>query len=361
MSLFLPIIEHTFDTEVDIVDNNLTKELRASLLDRVEVLNKVKTLLLLPGLSMITINQVAAYFEVPVEAIQGCYRRHREELTSNGAVTLTPTMLRERLIGCDVQLAGSATSQLVCINGEEYFEIPNRGCKFFTPRAVLNIAMLLKDSSVAQEIRNQLLNIVEETQPLERVVQIDNEQEILLELGQAIASGDFQAVLKAQAQYNAFKNKHLEEAREQISTLTAQKESVDTMNAMLAERSLVWEPRRALNALIREIAATAFDHKYYAAWDRFYRELKYQTGIHIATRSSRSGKPVLDTVKDEEWPKLLKVAASLCYDYAIDVVHATNEETVRAYNLDTVETQFGIRKNKGVVVTSFIEGTSALY
>lgn len=79
------------------------------------------------------------------------------------------------------------------------------------------------------------------------------------------------------------------------------------------------------------------------------------------TRSSRSGKPVLDTVKDEEWPKLLKVATSLCYDYAIDVVHATNEETVRAYDRDIVETEFGIRRNKGVVTRYAIEGTSALY
>ena len=341
--------------------NDLSKELRASLVNRIDVLNKVKSLLLLPGLCMITINQVAAYFEVPVEAIQGCYRRHREELTSNGAVTLTPTMLREKLTGRDVQLAGSATSQLVCIDGEEYFEIPNRGCKFFPPRAVLNIAMLLKDSTVAQEIRNQLLNIVEETHPLDRIVSIENEQTLLLKLGEAIASGDLQAVLTAQAEYNAFKNQHLADVQNQIEALAKEKESLNEANAMLAERSLVWDKRRTLNALIREIAATAFDHKYAAAWDRFYRELKYQTGIHIGTRASRSGKPVLDTVKDDEWPKLLRVAASLCYDYAVDVVHATNEETVRAYDLDIVETQFGVRRNKGVVVKRFIEATGALY
>jgi hypothetical protein len=34
----------------------------------------------------------------------------------------------------------------------------------------------------------------------------------------------------------------------------------------------------------------------------------------------------------------------------VDVVYATNKETVRAYNLDTVETEFGVRKNRGTVV-----------
>ena len=226
---------------------------------------------------------------------------------------------------------------------------------------MLNLAMLLKDSPIAREVRTQLLNIVDTVHPLDRIESIDDEQTLMLELGKAIASGDLQAVLEAQAKFNAFRNRYLEAAQEQIQTLQKEKASLNEANAMLAEKSMVWDRRRTLNALIREIAATVFDHKYGAAWDRFYRELKYQTGIHVVTRSSRSGKPVLDTVKDEEWPKLLKVATSLCYDYAIDVVHATNEETVRAYDLDIVETEFGIRRNKGVVTRYAIEGTSALY
>jgi hypothetical protein len=43
------------------------------------------------------------------------------------------------------------------------------------------------------------------------------------------------------------------------------------------------------------------------------------------------------------------------------VVHATNEETVRAYDLDIVETEFGVRRNRGVVTWHAVEGTSALY
>jgi len=342
------------------MENNMTREQRLALLDRIEVLNKVKALLLLPGLAMVTISQAAEYFEVSRDVIQACYHRHREELTENGAISLLPSQLQERLIGHNVQLVGSKSSQLVCIDENDYFEIPNRGCKFFSPRAMLNLAMLLKDSPIAREVRNQLLNIVENVHPMDRIAPIEDEQELMLELGRAIASGDLQAVLAAQAKYNAFKNQHLEAAQAQIKALTKEKESLNEANAMLAEKSLVWDRRRTLNALIRKIAATVFDHKYGAAWDRFYRELKYQTGIHVVTRSSRSGKPVLDTVKTEEWPKLLKVAASLCYDYAVDVVHATNAETVRAYDLDTVETEFGVRKNKGVVVWRSVDGTSAV-
>ena len=41
------------------MENNMTREQRYALLDRIEVLNKVKALLLLPGLTMVTIGQAA--------------------------------------------------------------------------------------------------------------------------------------------------------------------------------------------------------------------------------------------------------------------------------------------------------------
>ena len=160
---------------------NMTKEQRAALMDRIDVLNRVKTLMLLPGLCMITMKQAAAYFEVSVECIRKCLARHGEELKANGAVTLIPSEVRERLRGQDVQLAG----QMVCINDEHYFELPNRGCRFFTPRAMLNLAMLLSESRVAQEVRNQLLNIVEMTSAADRVMPIENEQEMLADIGRA--------------------------------------------------------------------------------------------------------------------------------------------------------------------------------
>ena len=164
---------------------NMTREQRNALLDRIDVLNKVKALMLLPGLCMVTMKQAAAYFEVSLECVQKCFTRNRTELMANGAVTLTPTQLRERLNGQDVQLVGSATSQMVCINNEHYFEMANRGCRFFSPRAMLNLAMLLTESKVAQEVRTQLLNVVEMTAPMDRIIPIESEQEMLNDIGRA--------------------------------------------------------------------------------------------------------------------------------------------------------------------------------
>lgn len=330
---------------------NMTREQRAALLDRIDVLNKVKALMLMPEIFMVTTKQLAEYFEETHSNIQKCYANHKEELQSNGAVTLTPKTLKDRLNGKKFQFVGSQTSQLVCIDDTYYFEISNRGSIFFPPRAILNMAMLLPKSRVAQEIRNQLLNIAEATQPQERIAAIEDEQDMLNSIGRAYASGDITAFAEATARYSGYLNRHLAAATEQISALNTEKAALNEVNAMLSEQALVWEPRRTLNALIRAIAAAAFDHKYSAAWDRFYRELKYRTGITITRRDSfRSGKPALDAVRDDEWPQLMKVIASLCYDYCVDVIHATNAETVRAYDLDTIETEFGVRKNHGTKV-----------
>lgn len=52
--------------QLNIVEN---KELREKVSGRVEVLDKVKELLLLPQLEMMTAKQVADYYEVDIEAI----------------------------------------------------------------------------------------------------------------------------------------------------------------------------------------------------------------------------------------------------------------------------------------------------
>lgn len=185
----------------------------------------------------------------------------------------------------------------------------------------LGKSMLLNDSPVALEVRRQLLNIVEHTEPEKRVSEIENEESMIIEIGKAFASGDLMKFAEATQKYSGYLSRNLTEARKAIDDLNVECSSLQEMNAMLAEKSLVWEPRRTLNALVRAIAAAVFDHRYSQAWDRFYRELKYRTGINLTSRSAAKGGRVLDAVRDEEWPQLMKVIASLCYDYCIDVVH----------------------------------------
>ncbi|PDY07989.1 hypothetical protein COM83_33620, partial [Bacillus cereus] len=57
----------------------------------------------------------------------------------------------------------------------------------FPKRAILRVGMLLRDSEVAKEVRNQLLNIEEHTATEVKTYEIDYEQQLHLKLGQAVA------------------------------------------------------------------------------------------------------------------------------------------------------------------------------
>ena len=133
--------------------------------------------------------------------------------------------------------------------------------------------------------------------------------------------------------------------------MTEKNESLTASNHMLSEKAITWEPRRVANAIVRKIARAVYNGKYGLAWNEFYRELMYQTGISVGQRGAGKNESGLDTIRDEEWPKVMKVIASLACHYCIDVVEVTNEKVVEVYSLDRVETENGIRYNTGIMRT----------
>ena len=116
---------------------------RANMINRIEVLEKVKGLLLLGDSEFATTLQVADYYEVDLSVIQKLVSRNKEELESNGMKLYYKNEIKN-LIGQDVKL------QII---------IPNRGMKLFSKRAILNVGILLRDSIIAKEVRRRLLDI----------------------------------------------------------------------------------------------------------------------------------------------------------------------------------------------------------
>lgn len=94
------------------------------------------------------------------------------------------------LLGQDVQAVDAKGKRIFCVGDDFYFDATYSGTKFFPPRAILYMAMLLTDSRVAREVRNQLLNIAENATPAARVVEIEREQDLQVEGGKASAFGN---------------------------------------------------------------------------------------------------------------------------------------------------------------------------
>ncbi|AXE82943.1 hypothetical protein [Streptomyces atratus] len=133
-------------TEVALLES---RALRVEQMGRVDVLDKVKSLVVLPDGIHLRTEDVARYFEVSTEVIKKVIQRHRAEVTENGLRLLRGPELRE-----------FHRDMLSLWGGDEDGSYPQAATQLtlYTRRTVLNVAMLLRDSDIARCVRTYLLD-----------------------------------------------------------------------------------------------------------------------------------------------------------------------------------------------------------
>lgn len=272
------------------------REMRDKCAGRYEVLEKVKKLLLLPGTDLMSIDQVADYYEVSSQGIKNLYSQNREEIDGDGTKMLSRDFYNgstEKSTSVEVR----QTSVTYTFENGQIVTINNRGLKAFSRRAVLRIGMLLQQSEVAREVRNQLLNIEEKTSTETKVGDIEEEQKLMLSVGMAVASGDANAVAIASANLVAFKNRHIEKLQND--------------NKALAGGILAWSDRSKLNAGVRQLSAVT-GIPFGNVWNELYKNLQYKYGICL---KQRGGKPFIQWVEESEWENVIKTFCAMCEAY----------------------------------------------
>jgi uncharacterized coiled-coil protein SlyX len=135
-------------TEIALLES---RAMRVEHAGRVEALDKVKALGLLPDSIHVSTEGVARYFEVSTEVIKKVTQRHREELTENGMHVLKGSELGEY----------QRDSLSLSYEGDVSYPQRRSSLTLFTRRTVLNIAMLLRDSDIARRVRTHLLDAEE--------------------------------------------------------------------------------------------------------------------------------------------------------------------------------------------------------
>lgn len=133
-----------------------SKSLRDSVAGRTETLDKVKALSLLPDGTHVTTQMVANYFEVGLKTLESLVRDHRAELESNGYRIVTGSELTS------LKKVGSLDKHV------------GRHLALFTRRTVLNVAMLLRDSIVARQVRTRLLDVEQDARLSQHSAPVDN-------------------------------------------------------------------------------------------------------------------------------------------------------------------------------------------
>ena len=305
------------NVQIDNMADN--KEERQKYIDRVEVLDKVKKLFLIPQLDMMTIHQVADFYEVELTVINKCLLRNSDEIYADGVVLKKPRDFGKIWNGtkCPFPEVGkTANSTTYQIADNVTVVIPNRGIRCFSKRAVLRIGMLLRDSKIAQEVRTQLLNIVEHTEtenPKALTAEIANEQELLMEVARTFSSGDMMKFAEVTMKLNAYKDRHIKAVEEKNAELIEKNETLTKDNDILSGNILEWSNRASANKIVR-LMASKLKWDFATTWSEIYNELLYKHSINLKARKTKDGRaslPMLAFLHDDEWKILYQTIAAM--------------------------------------------------
>ncbi|OSA92842.1 UNVERIFIED_ORG: hypothetical protein B2H93_13535 [Clostridium botulinum] len=290
--------------ELEILENQSTRE---NLINKVEVLEKVKELLLLGNSEFATTKQVADYYEVDYEVINKLVTRNKEELIENGLNLIKGKEIKEILV----------KDKMSVTNYRGYFEtdgqrFTNNNNLLFQKRTILNVGMLLRDSKVAKEIRSRLLDIEYESnnsiqdngQTLKEniVNEMENEKSLIIQRVEAEMMGNYDEVHVINAKLFALKNKRIKDLENKVATITTH--ALDII-----------ESRKIINRLVRTITFKEFNGKFADCWNELWSKVNYQLGINI---KARKGKP-LDSLSDEEMYKFEQIVRAYANQVGIDV------------------------------------------
>lgn len=269
------------------------KELRESVINRLEVLDSVGEILLLPNTEYATTEMVANYYRVDIDVVKQLTVRNKDEIVSDGYKTLTGVELSDIKSLCQIKSRA-------------------RSLAIFPKRAILRVGMLLRDSEIAKEIRTKLLDITHDSEKgngnINTIInEIDEEKQLQMQLGIAICEGNMQKVVEIQTKINSIKN-----AR--ITQLEKDKENI-IIHALTIEES-----RDVVNRLIRTIAYTK-DNGYIArTWGELYKKLNYKLHINIKSREKKNKRDsYLSTLSQEEMFETEKIVRSWAMELGIDL------------------------------------------
>ena len=149
----------------DLVNNQNEREIIMNE-ERLDVLDKVKELVMLKGTEYMTTKMVAEYYNVAEGTIKALVSRNNDELIKNGYKVLYKEKLKEfkgKLQDATTLNEIKFVSQLA----------------LFNKRSILNVGMLLEDSPVAEEVRTLLLDNHEQLNNIH--TKLENNEEITKE------------------------------------------------------------------------------------------------------------------------------------------------------------------------------------
>ena len=313
-------------TEEDLINK---KEMRDKYIDRLDILEKVKALLLIPEVNLMSTGMVAKFFDVPVATIKTVYLRNKDEIDSDGVKTLSSKDLREWIQNEAIHLNGSSGVIITATDGTKY-NLSHRDAVYFPPRSIVRLSMMLRDSKVAHAVRDLIVETACKPEVKQMIVEEADEdiKRVKDWLYQNIALGD--DLTNRMVSMQGITKRFLELKDENKQLKSEKQEAMDTIDVLL-NGAMEWGNSPTVNALIRK-TAKVYQDRYLEIWQfklaiakmwsELFRRLQYGEGIALRKRNADNP---LKAVKENEWPAVIRQAAALAEEYDVDIVKVIGE------------------------------------
>ncbi|MEG4149441.1 hypothetical protein [Microcoleus sp. Pol12B5] len=255
-----------------------------------DVLSKAKALVfaLWQGTGAATTEQMAEYYDVPSATLRQLFKRHRDELDSDGVKVLRGKALNE--VSDMMSLTSTASNITI-----------------WTPRAALRLGMLLRDSDVAKQVRTVLLDVAEG----DRMDRSTTSQPLPPQSSLDVLAQSLQALTQV-AQSMAEVERRQREQEVILTQLVAGKEQAEAELAALplSQESPADIPARGRTNMIVRNYAQRNSISYPAIWSKLYLELYYRYKFDVKSRCRRSGRKPLDQIEVDGMLEALYAIAS---------------------------------------------------
>lgn len=120
-----------------------------------------------------------------------------------------------------------------------------------------------------------------------------------------------------------------------LQTLQAEQEEnkqLKTVNAVLTDKVHNWDNKAVLNALIRAYAMQECNGIFGSGWNALYKNIQYHEHINLKIRrghSSDKNKPLIDFIRDDEFPGIIKIAVAMCEKVGLNTYKIINEVNMK--------------------------------
>lgn len=287
------------------------RKLRDEYIPHTEVLDKIKVLHYIPETQYFTMNQLAEYYEVPLDTIDSCYKLHSQEVDMDGVVLMTPKTYKESLtvnastVKSFIQHHGKME---IFVDEDTSIIIPNRGIKVFPKRASLRIGMLLTQSAVAEQVRTLMLDIcMGRCAPMVEDITSTNEIDLFVNCVQAKTSEERLKACYAFSRYKDIqilqKDAEIAQLKEQMQTLkqlqltTSDKPHIKAKKVYGSKE--VETMRRRFSKVVR-MAAKEMEVPYGVVYDAVYELLEEEYSISLRDRRDRDPKEMKIVMKEQQ-------------------------------------------------------------